>query len=139
MNICVFCGRASFSNNVKIHWFYKCFGRPLWSHIRPPSEQEKKSTIQKRAPRCMRALRRQKKRAPRCMRALRPKNGRQKRVPKKRPKLFNINDFRCFLGEGFFEVAPHDLSATLHGNAIFGKHVKNTLVLPFTPRSRQGP
>ena len=106
--------------------------------MRPPSEQEKKSTIKKRTPRCMRALRRQKKRAPRCMGALRPKNGRQKRVPKKRSKVFKINAFRCFLGEGFFEVTPHDLSATLHGNAIFGKNVKNTLVLPLAPRRRRG-
>ena len=131
-------GEPKMAKYVKMHWFYRCFGRPLWSHIRPPSEQEKKSTIQKRAPRCMRALRRQKKRAPRCMGALRPKNGRQKRVPKKRSKAFKINAFRCFLGDGFFEVTPHDLSATLHGNAIFGKNVKNALVLPLAPRSRRG-
>ena len=86
----------------------------------------------------MRALRRQKKRAPRCMGAFRQKNGRQKRVPKKRSKPFKINVFRCFERRGGAEVAPSDLSATLHGNAIFGKHVKNTLVLPFTPNSRRG-
>ena len=38
---------VSFSNNAKIHWFYTCFGRPHCAHIGPPSEQEKKITIQK--------------------------------------------------------------------------------------------
>ena len=89
--------------------------------MRPPSEQEKKSTIKKRTPRCMRALRRQKKRAPRCMGAFRPKNGRQKRDPKKRSKPFKINAFECFFGEALSEVAPSTLSATLHGNASFQK------------------
>ena len=32
---------------------------------------------------------------------------------------------------------PSDLSATLHGNAIFGKNVKNALVLPLAPRWRR--
>ena len=75
-----------------------------------------------------RALRRQKKRAPRCMGAFRPKNGRQKMVPKKRSKAFKINAFQCFFGAGHAEVTPNDLSATLHGNAIFQKSVENTNV-----------
>ena len=43
-------------------------------------------------------------------------------------KAFKINAFRCFFGERGAEVTPSDLSATLHGNAIFGKNIKNTLV-----------
>ena len=61
-----------------------------------------------------------------------------KKGPKKRSKPFEINVFRCFFGERGAELTPSDLSATLHGNAIFGKNVKHTLVLPFTPRSRRG-
>ena len=26
----------SFSKYAKMHWFYKCFGRPHWAHVRPP-------------------------------------------------------------------------------------------------------
>ena len=85
----------------------------------------------------MGTLRRQKKRAPRCMGAFRQKNGRPRSVPKRRSKSSKINAFRCFFGERSAEEAPSDLSATLHGNAIFGKNVKNTLVLPLAPRRRR--
>ena len=82
----------------------------------------------------MRALRRQKKRTPRCMGTLRPKNGRQKRVPKKRSKPFKISclgRFSMFFRRGIFRThAEHferhaawerdffkKVSATLHGSA----------------------
>ena len=84
----------SCSKYAKRHWFYKYFGRPQGGHVVPPKGTSK---IQKRAPRCMRTLRRKKKRTPRCMGMLFVLLWTPNQASPKSPKPIILNGL-----EGFF-------------------------------------